>query len=62
MPALSLMVLVVGTGGAGAAWLLLKLIALAANLAWYGEWSFAVRDIVPATGGFATVLVPVAGG
>lgn len=34
MFALSLMALVVGTGGAGAAWLLLKLIALATHLAW----------------------------
>ncbi|KTR07293.1 hypothetical protein NS365_04290 [Aureimonas ureilytica] len=34
MLALSLMALVIGTDGAGAAWLLLKLIALATHLAW----------------------------
>lgn len=53
--------LVVGSGGAVAAWVLLKLIALATNLAWYGTPSFAAAEIVPAAHGLKTVLVPVAG-
>nr|WP_271300928.1 chloride channel protein [Sphingomonas sp. CV7422] len=53
--------LVVGSGGAAAAWLLLKLIALATNLAWYDHASFAPVSIVPAAHGVRTLLVPVAG-
>ncbi|WP_258048322.1 chloride channel protein [Sphingomonas citri] len=53
--------LVIGSGGAAAAWLLLKLIALATNLAWYGRASFASVSIVPAAHGPRTLLVPIAG-
>lgn len=55
------MAVVVGTGGAGAAWLLLKLIALATNLAWYGRLSAGPASITDAAGGIRTVLIPVIG-
>ena len=55
------MALVVGTGGAGAAWLLLKLISLVTNLAWYGRLSAGSASISDAAGGAGTVLIPVAG-
>lgn len=53
--------LIVGSGGAAAAWLLLKLIALATNVAWYGRASFMPASIIPAAHGLRTLLVPVTG-
>ncbi|RHW18501.1 chloride channel protein [Sphingomonas gilva] len=55
------MAVVVGTGGAFAAWLLLKLIALVTNLAWFGRLSVAETDIADTTVGLAGVAIPVIG-
>src|SRR5262249_3071332 len=52
---------VVGTGAIGAAWLLLKLITVATNLAYYGRLT---ADPLPIQGtplGWYAVFVPVAG-
>ena len=54
--------IVVGTGGAFGAWLLLKLIALATNLFWFGSLSFEARQITDSQVGLAVVLIPVVGG
>ena len=42
---LAAMATVAGTGGAFSAWALLKLIALATNVFWYGNFSFAPAAI-----------------
>jgi CIC family chloride channel protein len=55
------MAVVIGTGGAAAAWALLHLINLATNLAYYGRISTAAVSIVGNTIGPASVLIPVAG-
>ncbi len=56
------MALLVGAGGTGAAWILVKLIALATNLAWFGDFSFAAVSPANATPGVWTVLTPALGG
>src|SRR5678815_1940035 len=57
---LAAMAIVAGTGGAFSAWALLKLIALATNVFWYGNFSWATVDI--ANRNFALLLlVPVNG-
>ncbi|WP_347093159.1 chloride channel protein [Sphingomonas parapaucimobilis] len=61
MLALAMAALVIGTGGAVAAWVLLKLIALATNIGWYGQFSFAPVAIGPAAQGWRTLAVPVVG-
>src|SRR5438094_62665 len=53
--------LVTGTGGALGAWVLLKLIALATNIFWFGRLSFGSRNIVDTALGAGVVLVPVIG-
>ena len=53
--------LVVGTGGAFGAWILLKLIAIATNLFWFGRLSAAPTEIAANTLGLAMLAVPVAG-
>ena len=59
--ALSGMALVVGTGGAAAAWALLHLIDIVTNLAYYGRWSVVhVTPVGTPYGDFA-LLVPVVG-
>jgi H+/Cl- antiporter ClcA len=58
---LGLMALVVGTGGAASAWLLIRLIALVTNLAWYGRVSTGPASILGAASGFKIVLIPVIG-
>jgi chloride channel protein, CIC family len=61
MVLLAAMAVVAGTGGAMGAWVLLKLIALATNLFWYGRLSAVATDI--ASDSMALILVvPVAGG
>jgi len=62
MAVLAVAALVVGTGGALGAWLLLKLIALATNLFWFGRLSVAAVEIVDANVGIAVVAIPVLGG
>ncbi len=58
---LAAMATVAGTGGAFSAWGLLKLIALATNLLWYGDFSFASAAIA-GRGALLVLLVPVIGG
>lgn len=53
--------LVIGTGAALGAWILLKLIALATNLFWFARWSVAASNIVDAHVGLAVVAIPVIG-
>jgi CIC family chloride channel protein len=52
---------VVGTGAAFGAWILLKLIALATNLFWFGRVSDAPAEIVDAHVGLAVIAIPVIG-
>ena len=54
--------LVIGTGAAFGAWILLKLIAIATNLFWFGRLSAAPAEIVDARIGLAVIAVPVIGG
>lgn len=58
---LALLALVVGAGGAAGAWLLLKLIALATNIFWFGRWAFSPAEITDASVGLAVVVIPVIG-
>jgi H+/Cl- antiporter ClcA/CBS domain-containing protein len=58
---LGLMALVVGTGGAASAWVLIRLIALVTNLAWYGRISAGPSLILGAATGFKVVAIPVIG-
>ncbi|MFA6112540.1 MAG: chloride channel protein [Sphingomonas sp.] len=53
--------LVIGTGGAFGAWLLLKLIALATNVFWFGRLSVQPVEIVDSKVGFAVLVIPVIG-
>ncbi|WP_373276316.1 chloride channel protein [Sphingomonas agri] len=55
------MATVAGTGGAIAAWLLLKLIGLATNIFWFGSFSFAPAAIVTRNP-LLLVIIPVVGG
>jgi chloride channel protein, CIC family len=59
---LTAMALVVGCGGAGSAWVLVKLIALVTNLAWFGRFSFANVSLAHATAGPWMIVVPALGG
>jgi H+/Cl- antiporter ClcA len=52
---------VVATGGVAAAVVLLRLIALATNLAYFGRWSYATADLSRSPLGLWAVLVPVGG-
>src|SRR3569623_1254093 len=58
---LAAMALVVGTGGAASAWLLIHLVALVTNLAWYGRLSAGPAQILDAATGPKVVLIPVIG-
>ncbi|HEY5209101.1 MAG TPA: chloride channel protein [Stellaceae bacterium] len=58
---LAALALVVGTGGAVAAWALLHLIWLATDIAYYGHVSFAPVSIVGNHLGWYAALIPVAG-
>jgi H+/Cl- antiporter ClcA/predicted transcriptional regulator len=59
---LALAAAVIGAGAAVGAWVLLKLIALATNLFWYADASFAHRQIFDAHVGLLVVAIPVIGG
>ncbi|MFT3976103.1 MAG: chloride channel protein [Sphingomonas bacterium] len=61
MVMLAAMALVAGTGGALGAWLLLKLIAIATNLFWFGRLSTANVLITDSPAGSLVVAIPVAG-
>jgi H+/Cl- antiporter ClcA/CBS domain-containing protein len=58
---LAAMAALVGSAGAGAAWLLLRLINLATNLAYFGRLSAAPVSIADNHLGLAAALVPAAG-
>jgi H+/Cl- antiporter ClcA/CBS domain-containing protein len=55
------MALIVGTAGAGAAWMLLHLINFVTNLAYFGKFSTVPVSIADNTLGLASVLVPISG-
>jgi H+/Cl- antiporter ClcA/predicted transcriptional regulator len=59
--ALAGMAVIVGTGGAAAAWVLLHLINIVTNLAYFQRLSSAPASIADAHLGWASVLVPVCG-
>ncbi len=59
---LAAMALVVGTGGAVSAWVLLKLIALVTNLVWFGRFDTLMRPMAGAVRGPWMVAAPVIGG
>jgi H+/Cl- antiporter ClcA len=58
---LAAMAVVVGSAGAGAAWVLLRLINLVTNLAYFGVFSSASVTIAGNHLGLASILIPVAG-
>lgn len=58
---LAVMAPFVGTGGALGAWVLLKLIALATNIFWFGRLSFAPADMADHAVGIAVILIPIIG-
>ena len=58
---LAAMATVAGTGGAFSAWALLKLIAFATNVMWYGNFSFA-SAIIADRGPIVVLLIPIIGG
>lgn len=58
---LAAMALVVGAGGAFGAWLLIRMIAVATNLFWFGRLSARPVDIMAASLGLLTVAIPVIG-
>ncbi len=58
---LAAMAIMAGTGGAFAAWILLKLIALATNILWFGNFTF--RPATIASGNpLLLMLIPIIGG
>ncbi|ALR20613.1 chloride channel protein [Sphingobium baderi] len=61
MALLALMAVIVGTGGAMGAWILVKLIAIATNLFWFGRLSADSVAITEASVGFLVVLIPIVG-
>ena len=62
LPALAGLAVVVGTGGAFAAWFLVRLIGLAVNLAWFGRWGLEIPSMAGAVRGPWMVAAPVLGG
>jgi H+/Cl- antiporter ClcA/CBS domain-containing protein len=58
---LAAMALVVGTGGAMGAWALVKLIAIATNLFWFGRLSVASANIAQVPPGLMVLAIPVIG-
>lgn len=61
MLVLALMAIAVGSGGAVGAWVLLKLIAIATNLFWFGRLSDSNADISQAALGTAAIAIPILG-
>jgi H+/Cl- antiporter ClcA/predicted transcriptional regulator len=59
---LAAMALVVGTGGALAAWCLIKLIALTTNVVWFGRFDVATRSLADAVRSPWMVAAPALGG
>ncbi|MCW6537624.1 chloride channel protein [Sphingomonas lycopersici] len=61
MAGLAAAALAVGSAGVVGAWLLIKLIALATNLFWFGRLSTVAVDIKDSHLGLVTAIVPVVG-
>ncbi|WP_210528593.1 chloride channel protein [Rubellimicrobium arenae] len=61
MVMLSAMALVVGSGAALGAWVLLRLIALCTNVFWFGRLSVAEVEIADASVGLLALVLPVIG-
>ena len=61
MVMLTAIALLVGGGGAVGAWILLKLIALATNLFWFGRLSFAEADMADNAVGASVLIIPIIG-
>ncbi len=59
---LSAMAIFTGSFGAGAAWVLLKLIALVTNLAYFHVYSTATSHLSHARLGPSSILIPIVGG
>ena len=55
------MAIVVGTGGAFGAWVLLNLISLATNIFWFGRVSMQPVEITDASVGLAVIVIPIVG-
>jgi chloride channel protein, CIC family len=55
------MAVVVATGGVAAGWVLLRLIQLVTNLAYFGKWSLEPLDLAGTVWGAGAILVPVVG-
>ena len=58
---LASMAIVVGSGGAIGAWVLVKLIAIATNLFWFGRLSTDHAAITDASVGAMVIIIPVVG-
>jgi CIC family chloride channel protein len=58
---LAVMALVVGTGGAIGAWILLRLIAIATNLFWFGRISAQPAAITDTAIGYGIIIIPIIG-
>jgi CIC family chloride channel protein len=59
---LAAMALVVGSGGAGAAWMLIRLITLTTNLVWFGRFDVVTRSLEHLSPSAWMVIAPVLGG
>lgn len=55
------MAVIVGSAAVGAAWVLLALIGLATNLAWFGRFDAALTSLAAAPRGIWMVIIPVVG-
>ena len=56
------MAVVVGSGGAFAAWVLVSLISLVTNLVWFGRFSIAATSLADAPRSIWMVAIPILGG
>lgn len=61
MVLLAAMALVVGIGGVASAFVLVHLIALVTNLAWFGRFSWENAVMSDGAGGWKTIAIPVVG-
>src|SRR5690348_6181472 len=59
---LAAMAVVVGSGGAGAAWVLIRLITLTTNLVWFGRFDVVSRSLETLSPSAWMVAAPVLGG
>src|SRR5689334_19403568 len=55
------MAVITGTAASATAWVLLTLIGLVTNLAWYGRFDTALTSLADATPGLWMVVIPVIG-